>query len=269
MSRIAFTVLLPVYGGDQVAFFDQAMQSLAGSTVQPDAVLICQDGALPDALAASVEAWARRSGARVAENPGPRGLHHNLNHAIKSVRTPWIARCDADDINLPRRFEAQVACLAARPEIGVLGGDLIEFWPDGRERHKSMPLSHGEIVARARWRSPINHNTVFYRTEDVLAAGGYPDVPFKEDYGLWMRLIGRGIEFANIREDLVRARLGALFYSRRAGVRNFQSEWALYKIRRNVPGLAGPPAAAALVARSVALAMSGPTRLIYEWGLRR
>ena len=267
--RLAFTCLLPVHGGDKAEFFREAAISLGQSTLAPDEILICQDGPLPAPLETAVRDWVRAWGARVVQNPGPSGLQHNLNHALRSVGTPWIARCDADDINLPRRFEAQVALLSERPEIGVLGGDLIEFWPDGRERHKAMPLDHAEIVAWARWRSPINHNTVFYRTEDVLGVGGYPDVVFKEDYALWLRLIGRGVQFANIREDLVRARLGAGFYDRRAGAKNFRSEWELYKIRTRIAGLDGGGAAAALIARSAALAMSGPTRLIYEWGLRR
>jgi hypothetical protein len=185
------------------------------------------------------------------------------------VRTPWVARCDADDLNLPRRFEEQAAFLRDRPEIGVLGGDIVEFWPDGRERRKTMPLAHEQIVAWARWRSPVNHNTAFYRTADVLACGGYPDLPFKEDYGLWLRLIGRGVRFANLRQDLVRARLGERFYARRAGLRNLGSEWSLYEIRRGIPELSGWTAVMALTARSLALASAGPARLIYEGILRR
>jgi len=110
---------------------------------------------------------------------------------------------------------------------------------------------------------------VFCRTQPLLACGGYPDLPLKEDYGLWLRLIGAGVRFANTGEVLVRARLGETFYRRRAGLWNLASEWSLYKIRQAVPGLGGSGAAMALVARSAALAMPGPMRLIYEWGLRR
>ena len=100
--RVAFTCLLPVHGGDKVEFFREAAISLGQSTLAPDEILICQDGPLPTPLEAAVRDWVRILGARVVQNPGPSGLQHNLNHALRSVGTPWIARCDSDDINLPR-----------------------------------------------------------------------------------------------------------------------------------------------------------------------
>jgi hypothetical protein len=266
---IEFTCLLPVGGADDPAHFAEAARSLAASTLAPREIVICPDGQLPPRLRVAVELGAKRLGARLSPNAGPPGLHHNLNQALKGVTTPWIARCDADDINLPRRFERQVAFLTANPDVGVLGGDLIEFWPDGRERRKAMPRTHDGILAWARWRSPINHNTVFYRTEDLAACDGYPDLALKEDYGLWLRLLGRGVRFANLGEAVVRARLGHDFYRRRAGMRNLRSEWGLYRIRREVPGLGGPGAMVALLTRSAALALGGPARLIYETALRR
>jgi glycosyltransferase involved in cell wall biosynthesis len=269
MARSEFTCLLPVYGGDDPDHFREAARSLRDASLRPDQIIICQDGLLPSALAEAVRDCVLTLGARIVRNRGPGGLHHNLNEGLKAVRTPWIARCDADDINLPHRFEAQLAFLARHPEAGVIGGDLLEFWPDGRERRKSMPLTHESILAWARWRSPVNHNTVFCRTEDLIGCGGYPSLALKEDYGLWLRLIGAGVRFANMGEVLVRARLGHSFYRRRAGLKNLASEWSLYKIRNEIPGLGGGAAAVALIARSAALSMSGPSKLIYEWALRR
>ena len=267
-APVAFTCLLPVYGGDDPAAFGEAIDSIAASVLPPTEVMICQDGDLPADLAERVAA-AARAGARVVVNAGPRGLHHNLNNALGQVRTPWIARCDADDINLPDRFLRQATHLAEHEDIGVLGGDLIEFWPDGRTRAKVMPLDHDAIVAWAQWRSPVNHNTVFYRARDVLDCGGYPDLPFKEDYALWLTMIARGIRFANLRADLVRARLGEGFYGRRAGLKNLASEWAIYRLKRGVPTLAGPAAVAALTVRSAVLASGAVTGLAYNLGLRR
>lgn len=267
--RIEFTCLLPVCARDDVQHFDEAAQSLRASTVKPAEILICQDGELPAPLAQAVTEFAKISKARMLRHSGPRGLHHNLNHAIAAVRTPWIARCDADDINHPERFEAQTRALSERPEIGVLGGDIVEFWPDGRERRKAMPVDHDDIVAWAKWRSPINHNTVFYRTEDVIGVGGYPDLAFKEDYGLWLRLLSSGARFANLRRDLVRARLGASFYRRRGGLKNLRSEWGIYRLRTQLKGFGGVSAILALVSRAGALSAPVSTRLVYEWGLRR
>jgi glycosyltransferase involved in cell wall biosynthesis len=98
---IALTCLLPLWGGDGADALDEAVASIAASTRRPEEILICQDGALPESLRAAVERAVRRLGARVVANARPRGLHHNLNHALTRVRTAWVARCDADDINAP------------------------------------------------------------------------------------------------------------------------------------------------------------------------
>jgi hypothetical protein len=268
-GEIAFTCLTPVWAGDEPETFKAAMDSLAASSLAPSEILICQDGPLPPALEAVAAAAVRDLGARLCVNPGMRGLHHNLNHAMAAVATPYVARFDADDLNLPDRFEVQTAYARAHPEVAAFGGGIVEFWPDGRSRQKTAPLTHDAIVRFARWRNPINHMTAFFRTDAFAAAGGYPRIPLKEDYGLWLAMLAQGARLGNIDRPLVRARLDRGFYDRRAGLKNLSSEWALYRLKRRTPGIGAPAAMAALLARSAALAGAGPARLIYEWGLRR
>ena len=267
-GHLAFTCIVPVYAADNAEHFVEAMQSIARSTLRPAAVLIAQDGDLPTSLAAEVLACVS-AGARVIRNRGPRGLHHNLNNTLPAVRTPWVARADADDINLPERFMLQTRCLEENPAITVLGGAIVEFWPDGRQREKPMPLTHDAIVARARWRNPINHMTAVFRLRAVVDAGGYPDLSQKEDYGLWLTMIARGELFSNLAAPVVRARLGADFHQRRSGMRNLASELGIYRIKRRVPRIGAARAGLAMAARAAILAGSGPARLIYEGLLRR
>lgn len=236
MSPFAFTCLLPVWAGDAPETFRQAACSVEDSTLPPDEILICQDGRLPPGLGRIVGELLRNPRYRLAVNKGPLGLHHNLNRAALLVRTPWIARMDADDLNRPDRFAAQVSFLAANPQVDVLGGSIVEIAHDGSRRRRVTPLAHGEIVRRARWRSPMNHMTVFIRREALLAAGGYPDIPRKEDYALWLRMIAMGAVFANLAEDLVDVRLGPDFARRRAGLASMGSEYRLYVMRHRLWG---------------------------------
>jgi glycosyltransferase involved in cell wall biosynthesis len=268
-TKVDFTCLTPVWAGDDPGHFTSAMDSLAASSVAPSELVICQDGPLPPSLEAAVAAAVRALGARLTINPGARGLHHNLNHAMRAVGTPYVARFDADDLNLPDRFAAQVAFAQAHPEVAAFGGDIIEFWPDGRARPKAMPRTHVAISRFARWRNPINHMTAFFRVKAFFDAGGYPDIPLKEDYGLWLAMLARGERLANLGQDLVRVRLSEGFHGRRAGLRNFRSEWALCRLKCETPGIGAPTAVMALAARSAVLAATGPTRLIYERVLRR
>ncbi len=254
-----FTCLLPVYAGDVAELFTEAALSVERSTLAPVETLICQDGVLSGSLDQAVRSLSGTGRFRVVVNPGPRGLHHNLNHAAKAVRTAWIARMDADDINLPDRFAAQAAFLCAHPDVEVLGGAIEEVAPDGRLSRRTAPLDHDAIVRRAHWRSPMNHMTVVMRLDVFLAAGGYPTIPKKEDYALWLTMIGGGARFANLPQDLVKVRLGRDFARRRAGLANLGSEYHLYKIKRRVRGLGGPIAA---------LASRGPAHLLYRHVLR-
>jgi len=264
-----FTCLLPVCATDDSDHFHEAMESIAKATLAPTHILICEDGPLPADLERAVASRAQTLGARRMLNPGPRGLHHNLNQAMAAVRTPWICRADADDVNLPLRFETQVRFLAAHPDVDAVGSDIVEFWPDGRERRKAMAASHAQIVRRARWRNPINHMTAFARTDAILACGGYPDIAMKEDYGLWLRMIARGYRLANLEDVLVRARLGPDFYRRRSGLAHIASEYALFRLKGDTPGIGGAAAALAFVARAGVLATGTTARAVYETALRR
>jgi hypothetical protein len=268
IGDLAFTCLVPVWGGDDSAAFEAAMASLAASTLAPDAIVIAQDGPLPALFLTAVERATEGLGARRVVNPEARGLHHNLNRAMETVETPYVARFDADDINLPHRFSDQVAFARGHPELAAFGGSIVEFFPDGRIRRKPAPTTHEAILRFAAWRNPINHMTAFFRRDAFLAAGGYPDIPLKEDYGLWLAMLARGERLANLPQVLVHARLGGGFHRRRAGLSHLASERALHRMKRAVPGLDPRASAAALLARSAALALPGPARLAY-WGLRR
>ncbi len=267
-GRLAFTCVVPVHAGDDPAHFRAAMDSIAASSLRPAQVLIAQDGDLPAPLAALVED-CRARGARVTRSPGPKGLQHNLNHAMSQITTPWIARADADDINRRDRFAQQTRFLEENPTIAVLGGGIVEFWPDGRSRAKMMPLTHEAIVRWARWRNPINHMTAFVRADAFAACGGYPDLTIKEDYGLWLGMIQRGYLLANLATPLVEARLGADFYRRRSGARNLSSELGLFRIKRRIRRIGWWRAWLAMIARAAILTAAGPSRLVYERILRR
>ncbi len=265
---LPFTCLIPAWAGDHPAHFAEALASVARSRLRPTEVIIAQDGDVPLGLETAIREGIQ-AGARRVINPGSRGLHHNLNHALSAVRTPWVARFDADDLNLPDRFDQQTRFLRENPDIAVLGGAIVEFDEEGRERVKRMPLTHSDIVGEAAWRNPINHMTAFFRLEAVLEAGGYPDVPRKEDYALWLTLIARGRVFANLAPPLVRARLGGDFHARRSGLHNLASEMELFELKRRIGRIGLARALAASTARAGVLSAESAARFAYERVLRR
>lgn len=267
-DQTQFTCLLPVYHGDDPDFFRQALRSVLANTLLPDRILICEDGELPEALNRVI---AEHACDRIQRSPnsGPPGLHNNLNCALERVETPWVCRADADDLNRPTRFATQVAHLALHPELSALGADILEFSPTGRTRRKSMPATPEAALRWAAFRNPLNHMTVFARTDVLKACGGYPSIPLKEDYALWLQLLIRGHKLSNVPEVLVEARLGSGFYGRRSGLNNIQSELAIFGLKRQVREIGTLRAAAALAIRATVLSL-GPvvTGTVYESVLR-
>ena len=258
-----FTCLLPVHPRADADLFRGAARSITANTLQPAEVIVCQDGPPLAALNSAIV----ESGFRVIASDGPRGLHQALNSGLERVRTPWVCRADADDINRPDRFERQIRVLLDCPAVDVLGGAIEERVEGGDRRVKSAPTSHEAIVARARWRNPMHHMTVFFRLDAVRAVGGYPTIGRKEDYALWLRLIAAGRRFANLPEVLVEACCEGLA-RRRSGAHNLASEWALWRLRRAGPRDLARGATAAHVARAAILAVPPAAALVYA-GLRR
>jgi hypothetical protein len=267
-AAFSFTCLLPVCPRDDAELLRDALHSIFANTLRPTHTIVCEDGDLTLEQNGVLSEAARELSFERIRNPGAPGLHNNLNHALPYVSTRWICRADADDINAPNRFADRIGFLAANPLVSVLGSDIDELLPDGTSRVKHMPETQKDILKWAIYRNPINHMTVFVATEALRTAGGYPSIPLKEDYALWLRMLAEGYRFANLRKPLVRVRLGADFYRRRSGMRHLVSEARLHSFRAGLSGVGQSRALAASGARMLALATAPAARHIYETRLR-
>jgi hypothetical protein len=200
------SILLPVR--DAASTVDAAMLCLLAQTARQFEIVAVDDGSVDDS-AGRLEGWAARDGrVRVLRRPR-RGLVAALNDGLAACRAPLVARMDADDLCHPRRLEAQIELLGRRPELGVVG-TLVDAvttagGPVGRGMSRYLEWSNGltepEAIARQRFiESPLVHPSVLMR-RTVL--DGYREGPFPEDYELWLRLLGRGVAMAKVRQVLV------------------------------------------------------------------
>ena len=123
-----------------------------------------------------------------------------MNLGLRYCEGKYVIRCDADDVNVSERFKILVKEFI-RHEVDVLGSQVLEF-STGQEGsfQKLVPTKHNEIKSFALYRNPINHMSVIFRKSSVLAVGGYPYILFKEDYGLWLKMIDDGYIFENLQE---------------------------------------------------------------------
>ena len=136
------------------------------------------------------------------------GLAESLNEGMRLAKGKYIARFDSDDICMPDRLAQQVEFLDANPDIGVLGGGLeIIDEPGNTLAFRYYPQRHDAIEKKFQSTTALAHPTVMFRRELVIDAGGYDaSFRFSEDLDLWLRLLNRKVNFANLSTILVRYR---------------------------------------------------------------
>jgi hypothetical protein len=135
------------------------------------------------------------------------GLIHALNRGCGLARGRYIARMDADDIALPGRLMLQAKHMESHP-TDVLLGTAVEFINSHGHRLLAAPRPQEDQEIRAALYdgSPFWHPTVLFRKNSFLTAGGYRNVPYAEDYDLWLRMAERG-SLANLPELLLQYRI--------------------------------------------------------------
>ena len=233
MVSTPFSLLLPVYGGDDPSHVERAFRSTVQDQLRPPAeAVIVQDGKITPALASALDKIEIESPVpvrrlRLSHNVG---LAQALQCGLSACQYEVIARMDADDVSLPHRFAVQLPVIEAGADL--VGSALVEFSdtdPDGDGTLRVPPLLPADIAEAARLRSPFNHPTVVYRRSAVLEAGGYRELPLLEDYWLFTRMIAGGAVVANVADPLVQYRVDSGAYHRRGGLRLLRSEIALQR----------------------------------------
>lgn len=232
-----FTLLMPVYRGDDGAHFAKAFtSSVTAQTRRPDEVVLVQDGPVGDELDAAIGAAIEASPVPVVHHRIPEnvGLARALTEGLERGSHDIVARMDADDISLPERFAKQLPLVEAGLEL--VGTGMLEFLDDvgsivGRRVPRTDP---GEIARYARFHDPFSHPTVVYRRSAVDRAGGYQPLGLMEDYWLFARMIASGASVGNLAEPLVMYRVGAGSYARRGGRAQWESEMQLQRAMRRI-----------------------------------
>lgn len=231
-SRLSggFSLLLPVYAGDDPGFLRLAFESSVDrQTLKPAEAVIVQDGPVPGALAAELARIEAESPVpvRTVRLPENRGLTAGLVAGLAECRYEVVARMDADDVCAPERFERQWELIERGYEL--VGTGMVEFDsdPEMPGAVRVPPTGAERIREHARTHNPFNHPTMMYRVSAIERAGGYQPFGRMEDYWLGVRMIASGARVENIADPLVRYRVGAGAFRRRGGWAEARTEWRL------------------------------------------
>jgi glycosyltransferase involved in cell wall biosynthesis len=233
-TRPPFSVLMSVYAREQSGNLDASLDSLARSIEPVTELVLVEDGPLGTELLEVIERYRPNLNILSVRLPTNRGLPAALNAGLAECQHPLVARFDSDDLNMPQRFGAQLDFLSANPQVAVVGSAVEEFDADTGAvlSRRVAPKDYAAIRRFAKLRSPMNHPSVMFRKQVVLDAGGYRDIPYLEDYALWVQCIVDGAGLANLQEVLVRMRSGVGQMNRRRGWIYVRSEIEFARVFR-------------------------------------
>jgi len=197
------STIIPVF--NRAEMLRQAVDSVLAQTHRPIEIVISDDGSTDDTPAAMAALVAAHPDVvRCVRNPN-RGPGPAREAGRLLARGEFIQYLDSDDRLLPRKFEAQVAALRARPECGIAYGRtrLIDidgqvlaspFKWTGEARDALFP---GLLVDR--WWCT---HTPLYRRELADAIGPWCDLRYSQDWEYDMRAGARGVRLAFCDEDV-------------------------------------------------------------------
>ncbi len=185
------SVLVPVF--DAESTLGEALASISAQTYDDFECVLSDDGS-SDASRAIARAHAQRDRRFRRIESEHAGIVAALERGRRACAGELIARMDADDRMHPERLERQLALLDERPELSAVGCHVRLFpregLSDGRLAYEAWldSIETVEDVRRERFvECPIAHPTLMIRAR-VLAAFGYRDQGWPEDYDLILRL---------------------------------------------------------------------------------
>lgn len=200
-------VLLPFYNAaDTLA---ETLDSIQAQSLGDFSLIAVDDGS-SDGSAEIVRQRMRHDPRIMLLQPGHQGVVGAMNSALAHCHSPLVARMDADDIMHPQRLALQSHFLLRHPEIDLIGS-RVRLFPDELIqdgfaeyiRWQNSCLSTKSIADNIYVELPIAHPSVMFRREVIVAAGGYRDGDFPEDYELLLRLHHCGCRMAKLQEVLL------------------------------------------------------------------
>lgn len=235
------SVVVPVHNAAR--YLVAALDSIRVQTERDFELIVVDDGST-DASLSLLRDFSRIEPRLRLISRANTGIVGALNDGLAIARGEFIARMDADDIALPRRFAAQVAYLRANHDCVAVGTDVFYTDPEGQRlvRHHP-PLDHASIFTQLLEGNggALIHPTLMLRRTDLVRLGGYrAEFNFIEDLDLYLRLAACG-RLANLPEVTLLYRQHALSVNRTRGDRH-ALRCAIVNPHRRAAGLGDLPA---------------------------
>ncbi|MFY9852623.1 MAG: glycosyltransferase family 2 protein [Terracidiphilus sp.] len=235
MNSREVTIIVPIYNGSP--YLLETLNSLLSQTFLDFELLAIDDGSTD--TSGDIVRALKDERVRLIQTKN-RGLCQALNLGIAEARSPYIARCDQDDLSSPERLARQLRLMKDNPEAVALFTYSTKF---GRRHHWSnadkLRTAAGEVIEYDPAKDGcILGSTMFARTSILRSIGGFRQSYYPaDDLDLECRLSQAGSVLI-LREPLVAYRFqsDANTYKVFADMRD-KSRWAKDSYHRRLQGL--------------------------------
>ena len=207
MIKPTVSVIMPVHNAAR--YLREAIQSILNQTYS-DFELICLDDASSDD-SLSILRSIQDPRLRIMVHATNAGIAVSLNELISVAEGRYIARMDADDINLPDRLQLQVDYLDKHPDAAAVFtfvelidhyGAAIGYWPEDR-----TAVTPSQIRKTCPRTNCLAHPTAMIRSAEYRSRSYRSSLEGSEDWGLWLEMLSDGLALHKIAEPLVRYRV--------------------------------------------------------------
>jgi glycosyltransferase involved in cell wall biosynthesis len=185
LSSLSF--LLVVSKSDEVNKLERCLKSINSQNSKFKELVIVKNGSLTRQHIKLINEFKPKKFKKtIVYSQRPLNLGPALNLGLKKIKSTYILRIDPDDINLRNRVKIVKNGLSnSNHDLGVYG----VYEKNLTKLVKVNKFKKTTLHENLKILNPIFHSSVVIKTSTLNELGGYRDVPYAEDYDLWLRLI--------------------------------------------------------------------------------
>jgi glycosyltransferase involved in cell wall biosynthesis len=232
VAAVSVSVVIGVFNGE--GLITRCVESLVSQTLQPDEIVIVNDGSTDGSLAELRVLQSRFPDLLSVRSQENQGVAAVMNTAVASCTSEFVANADQDDFFTRDRLEKSVE-LMQQTKADMMGGQLVGGLGPRLRLLKSKFATDPDLIAEAiaRGFDPLPHATMMVRRDGFERFGCYRSNRRAQDLELMLRWAHRGARI------VVSPDVFAYYTLRRQHLSfNVQNRWMVYtKYARDIAQL--------------------------------